>query len=87
MRMRRCLLAGVASLALLPALAIPQASSVLASGGSGPRQEQPDPGTAAFCLFLGGDLDQCLGYLGQEEGGQKEHTEGGGRQDEGDEGY
>lgn len=76
-----------ALLTLLPVLAISQASSVLASGGSGPRQEQPDPGTAAFCLVLGGDLHQCLGYLGQDEGGQKDHTEGGGRQDEGGEGY
>jgi hypothetical protein len=73
----RCLRARVAWLALLPLLAH-AASSIPASGGARPREEQqPDPGAAVFCPLFGGNLDQCLGYLIQDED-QRSTTKAGG---------
>jgi hypothetical protein len=58
----RLLATGVSLLAILGGLA--PAASVFASDAS--REEQPDPRMAGFCLFLGGSVDQCLGYLRPE---------------------
>ncbi len=62
------LAAGVAVLALLGVVVTPPAAIVSLSDESSPRQEQLDPRLAAFCLLLGGSVDQCLGYLRQEGG-------------------
>jgi hypothetical protein len=66
--MRGGLAAGVAVLALLGVVVICPATIVSASDESAPRQEQLDPRLVAFCLLLGGSVDQCLGYLHQEGG-------------------
>jgi hypothetical protein len=62
------LAAGVAVLALLGVVVISPASIVSASDESAPRQEQLDPRLVAFCLLVGGSVDQCLGYLPREGG-------------------
>ena len=64
----RGVFAGVAVLALLGVLVISPATTASASDESAPRQEQLDPRLVAFCLLLGGSVDQCLDYLRQEGG-------------------
>ncbi len=66
--MRGGLAAGVALLALLGVMVISPASIVSASNESAHRQEQLDPRLVAFCLLLGGSVDQCAGYLRREGG-------------------